>query len=162
MSRYRPHGSTALLVIAMCVAIAPAQAAKSAPKQSPSLSVSAVSKVKSRQAVKVHGSGFDVNKGIYVAFCVAPKPGLAPTPCGGAPGSASASSAAWIASNPPSYGKSMTTPFGKGGTFNVPITVSTMIGDVDCRVTTCGIATRADHRRAQDRSQDVFVPVSFG
>ncbi|MDP2014759.1 MAG: hypothetical protein Q8L05_11095 [Actinomycetota bacterium] len=155
---------TTTLLAATLVASAslPALAATAAPRKSPSMTVSATTKVKSGQAVKVRGSGFDTSKGIYVAFCVAPKPGLAPTPCGGAPGSESVSSAVWISSNPPSYGKSMTTPFGKGGTFAVPITVTSMIGEIDCRVTRCGIAARADHRRSQDRSQDVFIPVTFG
>lgn len=140
----------------------PVQAATPAPAKKPALTVSATSNLKSDQSVKVRGTGFDVNKGIYVAFCVAPKAGLAPTPCGGKPGNESASSAVWISSKPPSYAKSMTTPFGKGGTFATAITVSTMIGETDCRVVTCGIAARADHRRTQDRSQDVFIPVSFG
>ena len=151
-----------LLALALVAsATGPAQAATAAPKKSPTLTVSATSQLKSGQAVKVRGSGFDVSKGIYVAFCVAPKPGMAPSPCGGAPGSETASSAVWISSNAPSYGKGMTTPYGKGGTFTVPITVSTMIGDIDCRVVKCGIASRADHRRSLDRTQDVFIPVTF-
>jgi len=39
--------------------------------------------------------------------------------------------------------------------------VTAMIGDVDCRVTACGVVTRADHTRAGDRRFDVIVPVSF-
>ncbi len=167
MRHRAPHAFTftclpALLsVLLLGSFVLPAQAANPPAKQGPWLSVSATAKLKSGQSVQVRGSGFDVRKGVYVAFCVAPKPGQAPTPCGGAPGSATASSAAWIATNPPAYAKGMTTPFGKGGSFAVPITVSTMIGDIDCRVASCGIAARADHRRSQDRSQDVFVPVSF-
>ncbi len=55
--------------------------------------------------VQVNGTGFDTNKGIYVALCVIPSPGVAPSPCGGGiamEGSTGASH--WISSNPPSYG----------------------------------------------------------
>jgi len=146
---------------ASALALGLAGTASAAPAKGPSLKVSASTNLKAGQVVTVSGSGFDVNKGVYVAFCVAPKPGLAPTPCGGAPGGETASSAVWVASNPPPYGKGMTTPFKKGGSFKVPVAVSTSIGEFDCTVVQCGIAARADHRRSSDRSQDVFVPVSF-
>jgi len=161
LRQFRAPAFAAVLVASLAGGLLP-QLASAAPAPKPSLQVSATSNLKSGQQVTVKGKGFDVNKGIYIAFCVAPKPGQAPTPCGGAPGSQTASSAEWIASNPPPYGKGMTKPFGKGGSFTVPIRVSTMIGEIDCRVTQCGIAARADHRRSSDRSQDVFIPVSFG
>ena len=41
------------------------------------------------------------------------------------------------------------------------LTVSPTIGDVDCRVVSCSIVTRADHTRAGDRRFDVAVPVTF-
>jgi len=158
------HGLRAPLlavVTAGALALSLAPAAVAAPAKAPSLKISATSKLKDGQVLTVSGSGFDVRKGIYVAFCVAPKPGQAPTPCGGAPGGETSSSAVWIASNPPPYGKGLTTPFKKGGSFKVPVTVSTSIGEFDCTVVQCGIAARADHRRSSDRTQDVFVPVSF-
>lgn len=113
-------------------------------------------------SVRVAGRGFDPAKGIYVAFCVAPKPGLPPTPCGGGMDTTGATNLAhWISSNPPPYGVDLAEPFGRGGTFSVRLRVSSTIGDVDCRAVVCGIATRADHTRTSDRSQDTFVPVTF-
>jgi hypothetical protein len=108
----------------------------------------------------VQGSGFDVKKGIYVAFCRVPAAGQLPTPCGG--GTAGSTSSAWVSSNPPSYGKGLAQPYGDGGSFAVTLTVINKINDsTDCRKVACAIVTRADHTRSEDRSQDVIVPVSF-
>jgi hypothetical protein len=52
-------------------------------------------------------------------------------------------------------------PYGPGGSFTVEITVSPRIGEIDCRKQVCGIATRADHTRGTDRTQDVFIPIEF-
>jgi hypothetical protein len=114
--------------------------------------------------VRVTGKGFDPRIGIYVALCVTPQRGsrVAPGPCGGGiniEGTGAAS--AWISSNPPSYGKSLATPYRKGGRFAVTLTISPMIGDIDCRTTACAVVTRADHLRSFDRSADLFVPVTF-
>ena len=109
------------------------------------------------QTVEVHGSGYDETKGVYVAFCVARAPGVVPEPCGGV----GASSAAWVSSNAPSYSGNLATSYGPGGTFTVNVTVSATIGAFDCRQVQCGVATRNDHTRTSDRSQDVTVPVSF-
>ncbi|MFA7265289.1 MAG: hypothetical protein WC054_03155 [Candidatus Nanopelagicales bacterium] len=114
------------------------------------------------ETVRVSGSGFDTTKGIYVAFCVKPPAGQAPSPCGGgADTNGDSGSSEWISSNPPPYGKSLAKPYGAGGTFSVSVRVSSKIGSVDCRVSTCVIATRADHTRSSDRSQDVFIPIRF-
>lgn len=115
-------------------------------------------------SVRVRGKGFNPSVGIYVALCVTPQKGSAqaPGPCGGGvnlQGSNPAS--AWISSNPPGYGKSLAIPFKKGGRFSVRLSVSPMIGDIDCRVTSCSIVTRADHTKSFDRQSDVFVPVTF-
>lgn len=110
----------------------------------------------------VTGSGYDMSKGIYVAFCVRPPAGQLPTPCGGgADTDGSSHSSVWISSNPPSYGKALAKPYGKGGTFSVTLNVQAMIGSTDCRKVACVVVTRADHTRSSDRSLDVFVPVSF-
>jgi hypothetical protein len=114
--------------------------------------------------IRVIGKNFDPRVGIYVALCVTPQRGsnVAPGPCGGGiniEGTDAAS--AWISSNPPSYGKSLATPYRKGGRFAVNLTVSPMIGDIDCRATACAVVTRADHLRSFDRSADLFVPVTF-
>ena len=85
-----------------------------------------------------------------------------PTPCGGgADMSGTSGSSHWISSDPPDYGRNLAQTFGPGGTFQVQLTVSPRIGDIDCRSTPCVIATRADHTRSSDRSADVFVPVTF-
>ena len=69
---------------------------------------------------------------------------------------------AWISSNPPPYGVTLATPYTKGGTFRVRLTVSPVINaQVDCRTTACAIVTRADHTRPGDRRFDVAVPVTF-
>lgn len=115
------------------------------------------------EVVTVSGSGYDVEKGIYVAFCLMPPPGQVPTPCGGGVDlSGTSGSSAWISSNPPAYGVGLAQPYGEGGTFTVTMALSSLIGDtVDCRTVQCAVVTRSDHTRTSDRSQDVFVPVSF-
>jgi hypothetical protein len=114
------------------------------------------------QTVTVSGSGYDVTKGIYVAFCQDNGAGVLPSPCGGgADMTGSSGGSAWISSHPPSYGEGLATPYGSGGSFRVSIRVSQMIGDVDCTVRACAIVTRNDHTRTSDRSQDVRVPVRF-
>ncbi len=114
------------------------------------------------QRLLVTGKGFDPRVGIYVALCVVPPAGQAPSPCGGGVNmSAVSPSSVWISSNPPPYGAGLAKPYGKGGTFKVTLQVTSKIGDVDCHVTQCGVVTRADHLRAGDRRFDVIVPVSF-
>lgn len=114
------------------------------------------------QTVKVSGRGFSELVGIYVGLCVMPRPGAKPTPCGGGidqDGSSQAS--AWISSNPPPYGANLAIPYKRGGKFSVRIKVSPRIGSYDCRVVRCAVVARADHLRANDRTWDVAVPVSF-
>ncbi|MCD9625077.1 hypothetical protein [Rhabdothermincola salaria] len=115
------------------------------------------------ETVTVTGSCFDVNKGIYVAFCVVPPPGSPPSPCGGGVAvEGSGGLSHWISSNPPPYAQGLTVPYGPGGSFSVTLRPSAMLNpDVDCRVVQCAISTRNDHTRASDRGQDGIVPVSF-
>lgn len=118
--------------------------------------------LRSGQTLSVSGSGYDVEKGIYVAFCVDKGPGAVPSPCGGgADTSGSSGSSVWISSNPPSYGEGLAIPYGPGGSFQVTIAVTATIGTVDCTVTRCAVVTRADHTRTSDRSQDVRAVVTF-
>lgn len=114
--------------------------------------------------IGVSGSGYDVNKGIYVAFCVVTPPDSAPSPCsGGADQTGSSGASAWISSNPPSYGEGLTVPYGPGGSFSVNIAVAPLIaGGFDCRSIQCAIVTRNDHVRTADRTQDILVPITFG
>ncbi len=109
------------------------------------------------------GKGFDTGKGIYVAFCKDNGPGKPPGPCGGgADTTGSAGASHWISDNPPAYGRNLAVGYGSGGTFSVTLNVSAKLSDtVDCAATTCVVASRADHTRGQDRTQDVRVPVSF-
>jgi hypothetical protein len=113
--------------------------------------------------VTVTGSGYDVQKGVYVAFCLIPATNQAPTPCGGgADTTGTTGSSSWISSNPPSYGEGVARPYGAGGTFSVTFSVSPLLsGGLDCRLVRCAVVTRNDHTRSTDRSQDIFVPVSF-
>lgn len=114
------------------------------------------------QKLKITGTGYDEDKGIYVALCVDNGEGELPTPCiGGVDMSGGSHSSAWISSNPPDYGKDLAVPYGKGGTFEVELTVDARDEFTDCFEATCVLATRADHTLSGDRSQDVKVPVSF-
>jgi hypothetical protein len=117
---------------------------------------------RSGATVSVSGRGYDVTKGIYVAYCVDNGAGVVPSPCGGgADTSGSLGASHWISSNPPSYAEGLAEPYGDGGSFTLTVKVTPTIGDVDCTVRKCAVVTRADHTRAADRSQDVRVPVTF-
>lgn len=113
--------------------------------------------------VSVIGAGYDETRGVYVALCVVPPPGAAPTPCGGGidlEGDGGASR--WISSDPPDYGLGLAQPYGPGGTFEVEVRVEARLSDrIDCRQVQCAIVSRADHTRLADRSLDLIVPVFF-
>lgn len=112
--------------------------------------------------VRVRGTGYDESKGIYVAWCVRPSPGQKPTPCGGGQNrDGSSSGSAWVSSFPPAYGAGLAEPYGQGGSFEVQISVSRFIGEVDCFEVACAVTTRNDHERTEDRSQDAFAAVEF-
>ncbi|RZB18956.1 immunoglobulin I-set domain protein [Streptomyces sp. F001] len=114
------------------------------------------------QKLTVTGSGYDVDKGIYVALCVDNGDGELPTPCiGGVDMTGTSHSSAWISSNPPDYGEDLAIPYGDGGTFEVELTVDAKDEFTDCFKAKCVLATRADHTLSGDRSQDVKVPVAF-
>lgn len=129
-----------------------------------SLSVSQVAGLPAGgQAVVVTGRGYDGGKGIYVALCLVPATNQPPTPCGGGADVDGATGAsAWVSSNPPSYGEGLAIPYGPGGTFSLTLTMGPLLaGGLDCRLVRCAVVTRNDHTRSIDRSQDVFVPVTF-
>ena len=126
------------------------------------LTASKVSGIKSGQAIKVSGKGFDATVGIYVEMCQVVPAGTLPTVCGGGANMSGVGAASfWISSNPPSYGKNLAIPFKAGGTFSVNLKVQPLIGKIDCRKTQCAIYVRADHTRTQDRSHDIKLPISF-
>lgn len=110
----------------------------------------------------VTGKGFSTTAGIYLAMCVLVAPGTKPTPCGGGADMTGATGASiWISSNPPSYGVGIAKPFNKDGSFKIKVRASSMIGKIDCAKVKCAIYTRADHLRADDRTADIAVPITF-
>ncbi|WP_456203099.1 hypothetical protein [Streptomyces sp. LZ34] len=120
------------------------------------------------ETVTVSGSGYNTEKGIYVAFCVDNGQGKTPTPCvGGVDMSGESGASAWISSNPPSYGEGLAKPYqgsGHKGSFSVRIKVRAKDANTDCTKSgvTCSVITRNDHTRGGDQSQTVRVPVTFG
>ncbi|MFI9639279.1 hypothetical protein ACIG87_04300 [Micromonospora sp. NPDC051925] len=155
--------AAALITLGVAVAPVPAHAGTGRGTGGQTLTVTPSSGVARAGAkVTVSGTGYDITKGIYVAFCVDNGAGVAPTPCGGGADTTGSTGAShWISSNPPSYGEGLAVPYGTGGSFRVTLTVGTRIGDVDCAVRRCVVASRADHTRTADRSQDVRVPITF-
>src|SRR5262245_18985366 len=160
----RAVAGSALTLASLAVVAVPASATVAAQTAGagPSLTVSQTSGLDgSGQLVDVAGAGFDASegRGLYVAFCAVPQPGLAPSPCGGAPGS-TGGGASWVSGG--DYGTTNgAVPFGPGGSFSVQVLVSPKIGDLDCTNVQCAVVARSDHLRIADRSQDVVVPVSF-
>jgi hypothetical protein len=110
----------------------------------------------------VTGRGFDETTGIYLAYCVFPKTGKVPTPCGGGVNKKGIGDAShWISSNPPPYGEGLATPFLPGGRFTEQVFISRRIGKFDCRKVKCAITVRSDHLHEGDRSRDLFIPITF-
>ncbi len=92
-----------------------------------------------------------------------PPPGQLPTPCGGGIDlTGTGGGTVWVSSHPPIYATGLTKPYGPGGSFDVKLKVEAALdATTDCRVVECAVVTRNDHTRTADRSQDVFVPVTF-
>ena len=118
--------------------------------------------VRAGSMITVTGKGFDETVGIYLAFCVMPKKGSAPTPCGGGVNKAGMGEASyWISSNPPPYAVGLTDEFLPGGRFKHSVKISRLVGKVDCRKVSCAITVRADHLRSTDRTHDLFIPITI-
>jgi hypothetical protein len=149
------------LVIALAISSMPfASAASIKGSQGQVLSVSKTS-VKSGTVVTVKGNYFDETVGIYLAFCVVPAKGKAPTPCGGGVNKAGLGEASfWISSNPPPYAVGLTEEFLPGGRFTQKVKISKRIGKFDCTKVKCAITVRADHLRSYDRTSDLFIPIT--
>ncbi|WP_246203341.1 neocarzinostatin apoprotein domain-containing protein [Streptomyces tailanensis] len=119
------------------------------------------------ETVTVSGTGYNTEKGIYVAFCVDNGAGKTPTPCvGGVDMSGESGASVWVSSNPPSYGEGLAQPYegsGHKGTFSVKIKVRAKDANTDCTKSgvTCAVITRNDHTRGGDQSQTVRIPVTF-
>mgnify|MGYP003337901387 CR=1 FL=1 len=118
--------------------------------------------VKAGSTVIVQGTRFDESVGIYLAYCVLPLKGKTPTPCGGGVNKTGIGDASyWISSNPPPYGKGLAIPFQPGGRFREKVLVSRKIGTFDCAKVKCAITVRADHLLSEDRSHDIFIPITI-
>jgi opacity protein-like surface antigen len=150
-----------LVVVIVILAMPSAQAASLKGAQGQLLTVSATT-AKNGSMVTVRGNRFDETVGIYLAFCVVPKKGELPTPCGGGVNKAgTGESSFWISSNPPPYAVGLTDEFLPGGRFTHTVKISKKIGKFDCTKVKCAITVRADHLRGNDRSYDMFVPVKI-
>lgn len=157
-----------LFALLLCLAASPVSALASssigATANGPHGEQVAVSRtvVLPNQAVRVTGSHFDETVGIYLAFCVIPKKGELPSPCGGGINKAGVGDASyWISSNPPPYGIGLAREFKPGGRFSFVLHLSPKVGKVDCRKVRCAITIRADHLRDTDRTYDIFIPITF-
>jgi hypothetical protein len=123
----------------------------------------------------VTGSGYDPDKGIYVALCTVPDAvGEKPGPClGGVPSTEEDGDSTVGAVE---YGPSNWVNddwawrlFGarafedrSAGTFTAYIEVPASADEnVDCTQVRCGLFTRNDHTALEDRVQDLYVPASF-
>lgn len=149
------------LVLVISISSMPVSAATSIKgSQGQVMSVSKTT-VKSGSVITVRGNFFDETVGIYLAFCVMPAKGKAPTPCGGGVNKAGLSEASfWISSNPPPYAIGLTEEFLPGGRFTQKVKISKKIGKFDCTKVKCAITVRADHLRSNDRSSDLFIPIT--
>ncbi len=145
-----------------CFFISPAQAApKTVTGSNGATLTTSATTAKSGATLVVTGNHFDETVGIYVGFCVVPKKGKPPTPCGGGINKAGTGEASfWISSNPPPYGVGLAEEFLPGGRFTKKIKISRMIGKFDCTKVKCAITTRADHLMSDDRSFDIYIPIT--
>jgi hypothetical protein len=153
-----------VVAIAVLMALLLPQSAQAVTRKGPqgqTISVKSTT-VKDGSIVTVTGNHFDETVGIYLAFCVIPAQGKAPTPCGGGVNKAGLGEASfWISSNPPPYAIGLTEEFLPGGRFTHKVKVSKKIGKFDCTKVRCAITVRADHLRGNDRSYDMFIPVKI-
>jgi hypothetical protein len=168
--RFKPFlaiGTSALLLISMSSAPSNAAQKSQLVKGQYGESISAIAKEisvdKNGQAqILITGKGFDETVGIYLAYCLMPKAGMAPTPCGGGVNKSGIGGASyWISSNAPPYAANLAEPFRAGGRFSKNVEVSDRIGKIDCRKSKCALTVRSDHLREGDRSRDLFIPVTF-
>lgn len=112
--------------------------------------------------VIVTGKNFDETVGIYLAYCVMPKKGQAPTPCGGGVNKAGVGEAShWISSNPPPYGDGLAIPYNAGGRFKEVVAITKKIGKFDCTKVKCAITVRSDHMHEGDRTHDIYIPITI-
>ncbi len=151
------------LVLAIAIALPSSAQATTTSLSGNGASITIAQKVLANNAkVVVTGKNFDETVGIYLAFCVVPKSGQAPTPCGGGVNKSGTGEASyWISSNPPPYGIGLAIPFTAGGRFSEVVQVTRKIGKFDCKKVKCAITVRSDHLHEGDRSHDIFIPITI-
>ncbi|MEU5326742.1 hypothetical protein [Streptomyces parvus] len=170
-SRLRRRAGTAA-VAALLLAGVPAGAAVSADAGTPrtatgpqgqKLTVSATTGLApAGQKIRVQGEGYGLTTGIYVALCKDNGDNRVPSPClGGADMSGGSKTSQWIVPPGDPYEGDLASAFGPGGTFDVEIEVTEKGDGLDCAEVACSVVTRADHRAAGNRTQDVRIPVAF-
>ena len=126
------------------------------------LTISKTAAITSGEKLIVQGNRFDETVGIYIEMCQIVPKGVRPSVCGGgADKTGTTGASVWISSNPPNYGIGLAIPYKAGGRFSTAIKVASKIGKVDCHKVKCAIYVRADHTRGDDRSYDIYVPISF-
>ena len=152
----------AVVIITATALTTPAMAATSVLGSDGQKLSASITKVRSGQEITVSGQGFDETVGIYLAYCLMPKKGAAPTPCGGGVNKEGIGDASyWISSNAPSYATGLAIPFTPGGRFTEKVRVLKKIGKYDCSKVRCAITVRSDHLHEGDRTHDLFIPVTF-
>jgi hypothetical protein len=155
------------VIAALCMAITlasiPVAHARVTEEGSSGQSISIKSSTMAKKSnVTVTGKNFDETVGIYLAYCVVPKAGNPPTPCGGGINKEGiGTSSLWISSNAPPYAEGLAEPFLPGGRFTKQVLVSKKIGAFDCTKVKCAITVRADHLREGDRTHDLYIPITF-
>jgi hypothetical protein len=150
------------VLVALALAAMPSAQAASVKGSQGQVLTAAATSAKSGSMITVTGNRFDETVGIYLAFCVVPKKGQPPTPCGGGVNKAGlGDSSFWISSNPPPYAVGLTEEYLPGGRFTHKVMISKKIGKFDCTKVKCAITVRADHLRSNDRSSDLFIPVKI-
>lgn len=111
----------------------------------------------STASLAISGSGFDPNVGFYVALCAMPSGNDTPGPCTVPP-----KAAQWFTPKPPDYARTTTRKVSTAGTFSTRLRVAAHIDrTTDCRTTRCAITIRRDDTASNDRSYDLFLPVTF-
>ncbi|MEI8066030.1 MAG: hypothetical protein WCH42_01695 [Actinomycetes bacterium] len=126
------------------------------------LTITKTSGIKLGEKLTIQGSRFDETVGIYIEMCQIVAKGVRPSVCGGgADKTGSSGASVWISSNPPNYGIGLALPYKAGGRFSTSIKVSAKIGKIDCHKAKCAIYVRADHTRGDDRTYDMYLPISF-
>jgi len=153
------------VVLATSTTVISTSTTESASKPQPTLVVSQTSGLDPKGTlVTISGTGFDITKGVYVFVCNQVKWDANRRCVGGVNLDGSSPLSQWISSNPPAYAKGLTIPYMPNGSFVVPLLVRAVDETtklIDCSIEQCGVVAFADHTRRDDRSQDVFVSISF-